>query len=55
MRELCRHIHKASYNREVAVVFSFSWLAEKMMNGNGKGIRKTIVKVDIVINDNNYH
>ena len=47
-RELCRHIHKASYSREVAMVFSFSWLAEKMMNRYGKRIRKIIVKVEFV-------
>lgn len=48
MEELCRHIHEASYNGEVAVVFGFSWLVEETMNGNGKGIRKNNFKVDFV-------
>jgi len=30
------------------MVFSFSWLAEKMMNRYGKRIRKIIVKVEFV-------
>jgi hypothetical protein len=34
-----RHVYKTSTVREVAVVFGFSWLAEKVMNGLGQGIR----------------
>ena len=34
------------------MVFSFSWLAEKMMNGHGQGIRKIVVKVEFVSFDN---
>ena len=30
------------------MVFSFSWLAEEMMNGHGQGTRKIFVKVEIV-------
>jgi len=30
------------------MVFSFSWLVEKMMNRHGKGIRKIVVKVEFV-------
>jgi len=50
---LCRHDHETSFGREVAMVFGFSWLVEKMMNGNGQGIKRIVVKVDIVKNDNN--
>jgi hypothetical protein len=34
--------------RDAAMVFSFSWLAEEMMNGHGQGIRKIVVKVEFV-------
>jgi len=30
------------------MVFSFSWLAEKMMNQHGQGIRKIVVKVEFL-------
>ena len=30
------------------MVFSFSWLAKRMMNGHGKGIGKIVVKVEFV-------
>ena len=46
--ESCRYIHEASYSREAEMVSRFSRLAEKMMNGHGKGIRKIVVKVEFV-------
>jgi len=30
------------------MVFSFSWLAEEIMNGHEQGIRKIVVKVEFV-------
>jgi hypothetical protein len=30
------------------MVFSFSWLAKRMMNRHGQGIRKIVVKVEFV-------
>jgi len=32
------------------MMFSFSWLAEKMMNRHGQGITKIVVKVEFVGN-----
>ena len=32
------------------MVSHFSWLAKKMMNGHGQGIRKIVVKVEFVKN-----
>ena len=48
MGKLGRHICETSYSREPAMVFSFSWRVEEMMNGHGQGIRKIVVKVEFV-------
>jgi len=39
LNQLCRCVYKTNTFREVAMVFGFSWLAEKVMNGIEKGIR----------------
>jgi hypothetical protein len=37
--KLCRHVHATIIVREAIVVLGFSWLANKVMNESGKGIK----------------